>query len=378
MGDLRAREPARVRQEPLSLDEARLVLRHFDFEQTVDLFGTALTKELRELAVRTLLESSDEEIYTRSAAGALFCVRPKKDSITSRFILAEGLYEPATSAFLKHVLRPNDVYVDVGANLGAHAIHAGLYVGPGGTVVAFEPNPAVARDLRTNAALNGLKNLVLHQLAVAEEEGSGTLVVNPVHLGTAVLTRSPDEADTLASNFEAGVKADPQAQMIPLPGIEYDLSSFGDLHADRYDVRVEPLAKLLTCDQARRARVLKVDVEGYEMSVLRSAEFLLAQRSPPFVTVEYEERYAGARAELFDFFAGRGWHCFIVSASPFGKPTFNRLREPYVASQFENLYAASPDNVEEMIAGCELFEYPHDQMRKQFGRAERPDLYPGS
>ena len=72
---------------------------------------------------------------------------------------AAGTYEPPVQQALADCLKPGDVVLDVGANVGFIAVIAAKLVGPAGRVVAFEPVPENARLVRRNARLNGLSRL---------------------------------------------------------------------------------------------------------------------------------------------------------------------------------------------------------------------------
>ncbi len=54
--------------------------------------------------------------------------------------LALGNYEPVETAVVKHLVQPGDLVVDAGANLGWFATVMARLVGPGGIVLAFEPD----------------------------------------------------------------------------------------------------------------------------------------------------------------------------------------------------------------------------------------------
>src|ERR1700739_1067728 len=61
-----------------------------------------------------------------------------------------GLHEFAEMGFLLHLLRPNDLFLDVGANVGSYTILASRVCGA--RVIAFEPDPGAAKALRRNIA----------------------------------------------------------------------------------------------------------------------------------------------------------------------------------------------------------------------------------
>lgn len=77
----------------------------------------------------------------------------------------------ADSDILRAILRPGDIYVDVGANIGHLAIEAALIVGDLGRVTAFEAHPRTADFLRQNILLNQLNNARVAQVAVGASFG---------------------------------------------------------------------------------------------------------------------------------------------------------------------------------------------------------------
>lgn len=73
--------------------------------------------------------------------------------------------------FLQAYLRPGDNFLDIGANTGVYTILASSYIGPDGHIDAFEPIERTAARIEEQAALNGLRNLHVHRLAVCDEDG---------------------------------------------------------------------------------------------------------------------------------------------------------------------------------------------------------------
>lgn len=65
-----------------------------------------------------------------------------------------GLHEFADMAFLLHLLRPDDLFVDVGANIGSYTVLASAVVGA--QSIAAEPDPQTMLALRRNIMVNGI------------------------------------------------------------------------------------------------------------------------------------------------------------------------------------------------------------------------------
>ena len=166
---------------------------------------------------------------------------------------AAGTYEPPVQQALVECLKPGDVVLDVGANVGFIAVIAAKLVGPAGRVVAFEPVPANARLVRRNARLNGLSRLEVVETAVGDRCGTARLVLARLSGGSAL----------------AGTDLPPDA----CGEIEVPLTTLDAWHAR------EP---------ATRPALVKIDVEGAELAVLRGAVGLLAAAGP-WLCVEVDE-----------------------------------------------------------------------------------------
>ena len=78
-------------------------------------------------------------------------------------------YEPDTARFIQRQLRPGMVFVDVGANNGFFSLLAAHYVGAGGRVFAFEPNPPVFAALKQHVEINQLADRIrIFDVALAD------------------------------------------------------------------------------------------------------------------------------------------------------------------------------------------------------------------
>ncbi|MCX5660561.1 MAG: FkbM family methyltransferase [Planctomycetota bacterium] len=89
--------------------------------------------------------------------------------------LAMGCYETYELELFHSFLQPGMVVLDVGANIGLYASVAAKRVGPGGRVVAVEPEARNCDILRKTVDRNGFKNLAVVQAAVSDRTGPGEL-----------------------------------------------------------------------------------------------------------------------------------------------------------------------------------------------------------
>ena len=168
-------------------------------------------------------------------------------------------------------LPPDGVFLDIGANVGLHTLAAARHVAAGGgAVVAFEPHPRNFETLTHNIACNGLRHVAAHNVGLAEA------------------------ADVLTCRG-------------PARGGNWSLASRGEYS---FEVRLVPLDDFLDDHPLPRLDLIKIDVEGAEVRVLRGARRTIARYRP---TIVFEVCPAWLRrlntgvAELLETVTGLGY-----------------------------------------------------------------------
>jgi FkbM family methyltransferase len=147
-------------------------------------------------------------------------------------------------------IRPGDVVLDVGANAGAYTVLFAQWVGPRGHVFAFEPVPSIARALAAQLNLNGLsRRVTIVEAAAGAAAGRSMLVAT----GLSGVNRRPAPGEQTGNRIE-----------VPVVTIDEVCSSAG----------VSPA-------------LIKIDVEGTELEVLRGAAHTLAANPDLQVFVEF-------------------------------------------------------------------------------------------
>jgi FkbM family methyltransferase len=135
------------------------------------------------------------------------------------------------------------VILDIGAHVGAYALLFGQWVGDGGRVYAFEPDPLALQGLRTHIALNGLASRVTAvEFAVTDRSGRGRLAVFD----------SPGISRLCGTSSES------------CEGVDAVVTSIDDFCTGRNIV----------------PDVIKLDVEGAEVDALRGARRTIARARP--------------------------------------------------------------------------------------------------
>src|ERR1043165_865505 len=83
----------------------------------------------------------------------------RKDMYVGRSFAEYGEYSEGEVDIFRQVLRPGDLALDIGANLGSHTLPLAQFVGPTGGVYAFEPQRILFQILCGNVALNEIGNV---------------------------------------------------------------------------------------------------------------------------------------------------------------------------------------------------------------------------
>lgn len=99
-------------------------------------------------------------------------------------MLENRVWEPQIREVIATSLKNGGVYVDVGANVGLHAVYAAGLVGSEGKVYAIEPNKDIYQILLANLDINGFLSISsLHNVAVSDSAGKGCMYIYPDHAG---------------------------------------------------------------------------------------------------------------------------------------------------------------------------------------------------
>lgn len=199
------------------------------------------------------------------------------DVVGGNLFFIPQLYDRWERKFIEEHLSGNDVFVDVGANIGAYTLWAAACMSRGGRVIAFEAGRDNYDLLCENIRINGCAGTVeALRIGISDRE--------------EVLSLGLNETGNSGANGFSGVAA-----------------------------RAEQVACLPLCQALRRASVdrvdmLKMDIEGFELRVLRRFFYDLADFptfTPEFLIIEIGGSPASAdeKRELHDLIVTNGYTC---------------------------------------------------------------------
>lgn len=125
-------------------------------------------------------------------------VHGEQDRHVSLCIREDGVWEPFETSLMLSLLRPGDVFIDVGANIGYFSVLAASVVGAQGAVFAFEPEPDNYRLLQANAELNRLEHCITAvEAALSDVAGEGQLFLSEDNLGDHQVYAGDDQRSSL-------------------------------------------------------------------------------------------------------------------------------------------------------------------------------------
>ncbi|MFQ5923504.1 MAG: FkbM family methyltransferase, partial [Anaerolineales bacterium] len=119
------------------------------------------------------------------------------DRLAALVIIKLGVWERDQRRFVRQVVKPGDVSVDVGANVGQYTAELSSLVGSKGKVYAFEPAPANFRLLKMAVEANNCSNTVIGELAVLDRSRRTELYLSEMHQGDHRIYQTDDNRPQL-------------------------------------------------------------------------------------------------------------------------------------------------------------------------------------
>ncbi|MEV8404263.1 FkbM family methyltransferase [Streptomyces niveus] len=227
------------------------------------------------------LRETPWRVVANSRFGARFVVDTQ--DLIQRYLYMFGVWEPHMTRWLQGRLRPGDSFIDVGANIGYYSVLASGLVGERGRVVAVEASPDFHQRLLDQVRLNRRDNIRAVNGAVSDERKTLTFV--------------------LASSANMGANS-----IVPYDGPAE--SSF--------EVEAFPLGELVDEVEISTARVIKIDVEGAEGSVVRGMIPMLDKLRPDCeitveVTPDRMAQLGDSAEELMKTMRDHGFHAYRLA-----------------------------------------------------------------
>lgn len=180
-----------------------------------------------------------------------FSVHTATDQFISGDIARTGQWEPFESNVFSRLCKPDDVFMDLGANIGWYSVLAAQLVGPEGHVVAVEPDPINIRVLETNAAVSDPHGVIkIIKAAVSDETVEKNFYKSKSNLGDHRLFSDGSPREVIS-------------------------------------VSVTTIDAILSSWTGNLPNILKSDTQGSEASILRGAERYISMGWRPIMILEF-------------------------------------------------------------------------------------------
>lgn len=197
-----------------------------------------------------------------------------------------GTINKYETKILKKIIKPGDVVIDIGAYVdGWYTLLAAKLTGNKGHVYAFEPHPVYFQRLKENVQLNQLTNITLERLGIFNKNGRSMFY--EAQFGSSIIK----------SHVAALTKIKPKEIAIQT------------ITLDTY----------VKAKNIRQVSLIKIDVEGAEMAVLRGGNRLLRSKNAPDLVVEVFDiqlrRGGSSEAKLLSYLKRLGYTPYMFTAN---------------------------------------------------------------
>jgi FkbM family methyltransferase len=225
-----------------------------------------------------------------------------------RNIILAGCYDEELHLLLEQLVKPSMICLDVGANMGEMALHMAKLAGPSGAVLAFEPVAAIHERLQGNIQRNHLQETIRSfQIALSDTSGQCEIAF-------------------------AGADADNQG-----------LGSIVNLQQGatvlRQQVKTETLDDFAAQQKLTRIDLIKIDIQGAEIKMLKGAAGVVEKLSPDLLLEISPDdlKAAGNNSrDLCELIENSGYQMYELKRGKIG----NRIQLAAVAPNFyaSNVY----------------------------------------
>ncbi|MDX9697613.1 MAG: FkbM family methyltransferase [Bacteroidales bacterium] len=221
-----------------------------------------------------------------SVDGVSFLIKlhPYKNCCVDDVIARTGVWESDIVANIRNNLKPNSVFIDIGANIGYHTLFAASLYNRSVNVYAFEPIKRLYLSVKDSISKNSFKNIVLENYALSNIEGFATINIPKENAGGSSL----------------------------ISGLSH--------HVGVLDKEVIKLCKLDSYIQKfDRVDLIKIDVEGLEFEVLDGGRELISKFKPKilmeFSPCLYKHNESDSTQKIIEFLREYGYVTYLLDGS---------------------------------------------------------------
>ena len=227
---------------------------------------------------RNILKNKEGKTCVKTNYGFPMIVDPKRDIGLEHKIYFTGEYETGTLRFLQGFLKNKGVFLDIGANIGLYSLYISYYF-PEIKILSFEPLNSAHAILSENIRLNEFKNIETFNFALGSKRESLYINENEYERGSSFITTEPTNE-------------------------EISLFSLDEIYEDITSEKIS---------------AIKIDVEGFELEVLKGGENIIFKKNRPIIIIECSDLRNYYKATKDDIFELISDYEYVLYKSTSGK-----------------------------------------------------------
>lgn len=230
------------------------------------------------------------------------------------FRFKRGIFYEADVEFLKKIIKPGDICIDIGANVGEHLYVLSKLVGNNGKVIGFEPSSEAFEILQAIIKKTKLRNVEVFKIGLGNKKETKEFITPIDEYGV------PNLSLTHIKNKET--KSNGLVEKV-------EITTLDDLMIQN------PLLE--------KTKFMNCDVEGYELMVLEGGMKFISKVKPIIlveIIKEHTERYGYQPNDIFSFLRDLRYQAFILIDGNL-KPT-ESYDEKYIYYLFQFMNYENP------------------------------------
>ncbi|MDI9338317.1 MAG: FkbM family methyltransferase [Alphaproteobacteria bacterium] len=190
--------------------------------------------------------------------------------------------DDAMVAFFQQFIKPGDLVIDIGSNIGDTTVPMAICAGKSGCTLGFDPNPFVYNILKVNASLNQDKTAIFPiNMAITDQEEAFYFISSEASFGNGGISKTKD---SIHGNFvlENKIKG------VPL----------------------KPYLETHFPDKLSKLTFIKIDAEGYDKDIIKSIQELILLYKPTIIAECFVNHNHQEKTELYDILKSFNYDIF--------------------------------------------------------------------
>lgn len=223
-----------------------------------------------------------------------------------------GDYDRKITYFCRQLLDEEDIFLDIGANIGSVFLNCEDILHDFGKIHAFEPNPELVKYLKNSILENKIDNVVIHEYGLSDKDETVHLNIDVNNISSASISRKVGDRQVQIQIKDS------------LPILETIINNNNIQY------------------------LIKIDVEGHESIIFKRLKSLLVNRKPKAVIFEFNELIVDNNKipEIFNIFTSIGMEIFSIKRGSLLTPELETVSIPLENNRSTDFIAISKERID--------------------------------